>query len=56
MDDFWGKIVELFSTPEYIDALLNGFWLTLQISFFALTIGLLLGTVIALIQTAKPSP
>ncbi len=55
MGDFWSKIVELFSTPEYIDALLHGFWLTLQISFFAIVLGFLLGTVIALIQTAKPS-
>ena len=55
MDDFWGKIVELFSTPEYIDSLLHGFGLTMQISFFALCIGFLLGTAIALIQTAKDS-
>ncbi len=55
MGDFWGKIVELFSTPEYIDSLLHGFLLTLQISFFAIVLGFLLGTVIALIQTAKPS-
>ncbi len=55
MSEFFGKVEELFSTPEYIDALLNGFLLTLQISFYAIVIGVLLGTVIALIQTAKPS-
>ena len=55
MNEFFSKVVELFSTPEYIDALLNGFLLTLQISFYAIVIGVLLGTVIALVQTAKPS-
>lgn len=55
MDSFFSKIIELFSTPEYIDSLLHGFLLTLQISYFAILIGVLLGTVIALIDTAKPS-
>lgn len=55
MNDFFSKVVELFSTPEYIDSLLHGFLLTIQISYFALLIGILLGTVIALIDTAKSS-
>ena len=55
MNDFFSKVGELFSTPEYIDSLLHGFLLTLEISFFAIAIGFLLGTAIALIQTAKPS-
>ena len=55
MSSFFDKIVELFSTPEYIDALLHGFLLTIQVSYFAILIGLLLGTVIALIDTAKDS-
>ena len=55
MDNFFPKLIELFTTPEYIDSLLNGFLLTLQISFFAIIIALVLGTVIALIETAKPS-
>ncbi len=55
MDNFFAKISELFSTPEYIDSLLHGFLLTLQISYFALLIGIFLGTIIALIDTAKPS-
>ena len=54
-DNFFSKIAELFSTPEYIDSLLHGFLLTLQISYFALLIGILLGTIIALVDTAKPS-
>lgn len=55
MSDFWGKLVELFTTPQYIESLLHGFVLTMQISFFAILIGLLLGTMIALIDTAQQS-
>ncbi len=55
MNNFFEKIVELFSTPEYIDSLLHGFLLTLQVSYFALLIGIFLGTIIALVDTAKPS-
>jgi len=55
MDDFFNKVVELFTTPEYIESLLHGFVLTMQMSFFAIIIGLLLGTIIALIDTAKKS-
>lgn len=53
MSDFFSKLGELFSTPEYIDSLLHGFLLTIQISYFALLIGLVLGTIIALVDTAK---
>ena len=55
MGEFYNKIGELFSTQEYIDSLLHGFLLTMQISYFALLIGVALGTVIALIDTAKRS-
>ena len=55
MDNFFSKLVELFTTPEYIDSLLHGFLLTMQISFFAIIIGLVLGTIIALVDTAKKS-
>lgn len=55
MNNFLNKIVELFSTPEYIDSLLHGFLLTIQVAYFAILIGVLLGTVIALIDTAKES-
>lgn len=55
MNDFFGKLVELFTTPEYIDSLLNGFILTLEISFFAIIVAFILGTIISLIETAKPS-
>ncbi|MBR3052230.1 amino acid ABC transporter permease [Candidatus Saccharibacteria bacterium] len=53
MNNFFSKIGELFSTPEYIDALLHGFLLTLQVSYFAILIGVALGTVIALVQVAR---
>ena len=53
MGGFFEKIVELFTTPEYIDSLLHGFLLTLEISFFAVLVGFFLGLVIALIETGK---
>ena len=52
---FFEKVAELFSTPEYIDSLLHGFLLTIQISYFAILLGFFLGTIIALIDLAKPS-
>ncbi|MBO7132337.1 amino acid ABC transporter permease [Candidatus Saccharibacteria bacterium] len=55
MNDFFSKIGELFSTSSYIDSLLHGFLLTMQIAYFAILIGVFLGTIIALIDTAKPS-
>ena len=55
MSEFFSKVGELFSTQEYIDSLLHGFLLTLQVSYFAVLIGILLGTVIALIGVARPS-
>ena len=55
MNDFFSKIVELFSTPQYIDSLLHGFLLTIQVSYFAILIGVTLGTIIALVDIAKPS-
>lgn len=53
MDNFFSKLGELFTTPEYIESLLHGFALTLQISFFAIILGLIIGTIVALIDTAK---
>lgn len=55
MDNFFNKIIELFTTPEYIESLLYGFALTMQIAFFAIIIGLILGTIIALVDTAPKS-
>ena len=55
MNEFFDKLVELFTTPGYIDSLLHGFLLTMQIAFFAILVGLVLGTIFALIDTAKKS-
>ena len=55
MDNFFSKVVELFTTPEYIDSLLHGFLLTIQISYFALLLGIIIGTIVALIDTSKTS-
>lgn len=53
MNEFFDKVVELFTTPEYIDSLLHGFLLTLQISFFAIILGMIIGMVVALVDTSK---
>ena len=53
MNNFFEQLAELFSTPDYFNSLLRGLGLTLQISFFAILVGLFLGTIIALIETAK---
>ena len=55
MNEFFNKLVELFTTPEYINSLWHGFLLTLEIAFFAILVGLVLGTIFALIDTAKKS-
>lgn len=55
MTDFINKITELFATPEYVASLWRGFLTTMEIAFFAIIIGFLLGLIIALIQAAKPS-
>ena len=55
MNEFFDKLVELFTTPEYINSLWHGFLLTLEIAFFAILVGLVLGTIFALIDTAKKS-
>ena len=55
MNDFFQKLGELFTTPAYVESLWHGFLLTMQISFFAIIIGLIIGTIVALIDTARPS-
>ena len=56
MENFFSQIAELFTTPSYIDSFLHGLLMTLEIAFFAIIIGFTLGLIIALIETAKPSP
>lgn len=54
--DFFTKIAELFNNPVYLNALLRGLGLTLQISIAAALTGLIIGTAVALIGIAKPTP
>lgn len=56
MADFFAKIVELFTTAEYTSALWRGLIATLEISIAASLIGLILGTVVALVSISKKSP
>ena len=56
MNEFLNKINELFTTPKYIDSLVHGFGLTMQIAFFAIIIGLIIGTIVALVETSKKTP
>lgn len=51
--NFFGKIIELFSTEKYMQSLFEGLKITLIISFFAAILGLLLGTVVALVSISK---
>lgn len=53
--DFFNKIVELFSNQSYIESLFSGLLITIEIAFFAVIIGFVLGLLIALIRVAKPS-
>lgn len=53
--DFFSKIVELFSNQSYIESLFSGLLMTIEIAFFAVIIGFVLGLLIALIRVAKPS-
>ena len=51
--EFFRKIIELFSTQKYMINIWDGFQMTLIISIFAALLGLVLGTVVALIGIAK---
>lgn len=52
---FFEKIWELFSTPDYMEALLEGLKITLLISVVAAILGLLLGTAVAMIAISRDS-
>lgn len=56
MNDFISKIIELFTTQNYLDSLFRGFITTLEIAFAAAIIGLVLGTIVAIIDISRPSP
>ncbi len=51
--DFINKIIELFTTAEYMDSIWKGLQTTLIISVLAALLGLLLGSVVAIVGIAK---
>ncbi len=53
--DFINKIIELFTTSKYMDMIFEGLKTTLIISVLAALLGLLLGTIVAIISIAKKS-
>ncbi len=53
--DFINQIIELFSTQKYMETIWKGLGLTLVISVLAALLGLLLGTLVAMVGIAKDS-
>lgn len=56
MDSFFAQISELLNSPVYLNSLWRGFFLTLEIAFSAVLIGLFIGTIVALIEIAESKP
>ena len=54
--NFFNKIFELFSTEKYMDIIFEGFKTTVIISVFAAILGLLIGTVVALVSISEDTP
>ena len=54
--NFFEKIFELFSTEKYMDIIFEGFKTTVIISVFAAILGLLIGTMVALVSISEDSP
>ena len=52
---FIERIIELFTTQKYMDSMLEGLKTTLVISVLAAILGLLIGTVVALVTISKNS-
>ncbi|MBQ7907086.1 MAG: amino acid ABC transporter permease [Clostridia bacterium] len=53
--NFFEQLGTLFSTPRYWEMLMKGLGTTLMISVFAAIIGLVLGTLVAMVSIAKKS-
>ena len=47
---FWQDFTEIFTTKEYMQMLFDGLWCTLLISFGAAIVGVLLGTLVAIVK------
>ena len=54
--NFFEKIFELFSSEKYMDIVFEGFKTTVIISVFAAILGLLIGTMVALVSISEDSP
>ena len=53
--DFFEKIIELLSTEKYLESIFEGLKNTVIISIFAAILGLLIGTVVAIVVIAPKS-
>lgn len=53
--DFLQKTIELFTTERYVESLFSGLWMTVVISVAAAVLGLILGSVVALVTIAPKS-
>ena len=53
VEEFFDKIVELFTTNEYLELIFTGLGYTFLISFFAAILGLILGTLVAICTISK---
>lgn len=53
--NFFEKIVEMITTKSYMESIFHGLKKTLIISVFAAILGLLLGTIVALVTISKDS-
>ena len=54
--DFFDKIITLFSNEKYMDTIVKGLKTTVLISLGAMVLGLILGTIVALIGLSKTTP
>ena len=51
--NFINQVIELFNTPKYMESIFEGLKTTLIISVLAALLGLVLGTVVAIVGIAK---
>lgn len=54
--NFFERVIELFSTPSYLESLFHGLWVTALISVAAAILGLVLGTLVALVSIGADTP
>ena len=50
---FFNDVIECFANGKYLSSMVDGLWLTFIISVGATVIGLLLGTLVALVGLSK---